>query len=284
MNAQTGGSRIRDRVSRTGNGAIAIFSRPCQRFRRSARVVPLAPLRGVRFLLFVALFLSVAASPFASERSGPESPTLEAAAASGVPGGTPGPAKSVANSEGVRVRWMQAPELVVLMSVMRYHAGPGVEYSATDTVLTEAEADEMVTNLTEALAVLSDKNFSAFAAVHLETVQPGATARIVRSGRIVVGRFEGLRELRQTIGLGGRVPGKDSAISSAAVLLDSDYDRTSTQRRLLRIHELGHALGYDHVDSRPSIMNTRIGTPPTDDDREMARLAFAVPQLSNDSD
>ena len=31
-------------------------------------------------------------------------------------------------------------------------------------------------------------------------------------------------------------------------------------------------------------MNTRIGTPPTDDDREMARLAFAVPQLSNDSD
>ena len=172
---------------------------------------------------------------FASERSGPESPTLEAAAASGVPGGTCGPAKSVTNSEGVRVRWMQAPELVVLMSVMRYHAGPGVEYSATDTVLTEAEADEMVTNLTEALAVLSDKNFSAFAAVHREAVQPGATARIVRSGRIVVGRFEGLRELRQTIGLGGRVPGKDSAISSAAVLLDSEYDRTSTQRRLLRM-------------------------------------------------
>jgi hypothetical protein len=237
----------------------------------------LCTLPGVRTLLAVGLCLSVAASPSAAERGGLEAAARESAA---TPAPTPEPAEALANPAGTPVRWTEAPELVVLISVMRYHAGPGVEYFATDASLTEEEADELVANLTEALALLTDNSFTGFAAVHRETVRPGDTARIVRSGRIVVGRFKGLRELRQTIGLGGRVPGKDGAISSAAVLLDSDYDRTSAQRRLLRIHELGHALGYDHVDSRPSIMNARIGTALTADDREMARLAFSVSRYS----
>ena len=174
------------------------------------------------------------------------------------------------------MRWAQAPELVVLMSVMQYHAGPGVEYAATSETLTEAEANELVAHLTEALAILTNDSFGGFARVHREMLPAGATARIVRSGQIVVGRFDGIRALRQTIGFGGRVPGRANDISSAAVLLDSDYDRTSEQRRLLRIHELGHALGYDHVEAYPSIMNPRIGTAPTEFDREAARLAFSA--------
>jgi len=42
----------------------------------------------------------------------------------------------------------------------------------------------------------------------------------------------------------------------------------------LRIHELGHALGYQHVTARPSIMNASIGPEPTDFDRAGATIAF----------
>jgi hypothetical protein len=46
---------------------------------------------------------------------------------------------------------------------------------------------------------------------------------------------------------------------------------------LLRIHELGHALGYQHVTSRTSIMNPALGPEPSQFDREGAIIAFQRP-------
>ena len=63
-------------------------------------------------------------------------------------------------------------------------------------------------------------------------------------------------------------------ITAGAVYLDRDFDKTSDQRRLLRIHELGHALGYSHVTTRTSIMNPAIGPEPTVFDRQGAAIAF----------
>lgn len=233
----------------------------------------------MRSLACAAVVVALSASLLAAEREGPTSAALMAGTVPVTPavGGT-GRTGESNGPERLRVQWTQVPQLVVLMSVMRYHGGSGVEYSATTEVLSGAEADELIADLTQALALLTDGRFSQFAAIHREVVQPGATTRITRSGRIVVGRYDGIRELRQTVGFGGRVPDRDRGIASAAVLLDSGYDRTSSQRRLLRIHELGHALGYDHVDAHPSIMNPRIGTPPTDFDRQAARLSFSSRQ------
>ena len=59
--------------------------------------------------------------------------------------------------------------------------------------------------------------------------------------------------------------------------LDRDFDRDDNRRRLLRIHELGHALGYQHVESRSSIMNPSIGPEPTEFDRAGAVIAFSRP-------
>jgi hypothetical protein len=59
--------------------------------------------------------------------------------------------------------------------------------------------------------------------------------------------------------------------------LDRDFDRNDSRRRLLRIHELGHALGWQHVTSRTSIMNPAIGPEPTDFDRAGAVIAFQRP-------
>ena len=95
-----------------------------------------------------------------------------------------------------------------------------------------------------------------------------------RPGQIVVGRYSGVRSLLKTIGFGGRSARTDGTIASGAIVLDSDYDRTSDLRRLLRTHELGHALGYNHVQSRASIMNPSIGPEPTDFDRMAVQIAF----------
>jgi hypothetical protein len=171
------------------------------------------------------------------------------------------------------LRWDRVPELVVLMPVMTYEKGSGTNYRATAEQLTDAEATALVADLTEALAVLTDDALRAFSSVRRETVSPGDIVNVMRPGQIVVGRYKGVREQLATIGFGGRATRGDT-IRSGSIILDSDFDRSSSERPLLRMHELGHALGYNHVESQVSIMNPRIGPAFTDFDRAATRLAF----------
>jgi hypothetical protein len=177
-------------------------------------------------------------------------------------------------------RWTRAPELVVLMSVMQFRADAPSEYVATSSSLSDSEADDLVSDLTAALTLLTDNTFQQFAAVHREVVAPGAAARVVRPNQIVVGRYRDVHELADTIGFGGRAARADGSITGAAIILDEHFDRTSASRVLLRTHELGHALGYNHVQSRRSVMNPRIGTEPTEFDRRAAAIAFSSTERS----
>jgi len=172
------------------------------------------------------------------------------------------------------VAWAQAPELVLLMPVMQYQPDEANTYTATSDQLTEAEANQLIDDLTSALSVLTDGVFTTFAGVRREFVGAGATTSVLRPGAIVVGRFRGVKQAAQAIGRGGRKVNASGTITSGAMLLDSDYDRDSSRRRLLRTHELGHALGYNHVAARESIMNDRIGADLTDFDRKAAAVAF----------
>ena len=183
-------------------------------------------------------------------------------------------------TDGVVKHWISAPELVVLESVMMYHSGEARSYTATSERLTNEEVNELVSDLTAALGLLTGNTYNGFAAIHHESVIAGTEARVLRSGQIVAGRYRDVRNLTHTIGLGGRASRTDGTITGAAIILDDDFDRTSPARRLLRMHELGHALGYNHVQSRISIMNPSIGPEPTLFDREAARVAFHAP-LSN---
>jgi hypothetical protein len=172
-------------------------------------------------------------------------------------------------------RWTSAPALVVLGSVMQYHGTADDAYHATSTQLTEAEVALLIEHLTEGLSLLTGGRFKSFSSVVVERPASGTPASTLRTGAIVVGRYRGMLASANTIGLGRWSTAGDSAqVVGGAIYLEQSFDRTDEARRLLRIHELGHALGYLHVTTRTSIMNPAIGPAPTEFDRSAAMIAF----------
>ena len=184
-------------------------------------------------------------------------------------------AEMLRGASGRERRWMQRPHLVVVTSVLAFQAGVHAGFAAVDAALTPDEARQLAANMTEGLTVLSGGAFTRFASVRYEQAVPGRVVRVVRPGEIVAGRFRGVREALEAVGYGGRTARADGTITSGTVMLDEDYDRDDERHRLLRIHELGHALGYNHVASERSVMNPTIGAEPTPFDRRVARIAFA---------
>jgi hypothetical protein len=185
-------------------------------------------------------------------------------------------------------RWTSAPPLVVLTTVMNYETSfnDGQTYHASSEQLTDAETDLLVSQLTDGLALLTGNTFTAFASVDRERASSGATVNTLRAGTIVVGRYKGVQTLANTIGFGRWAADANGQVTGGAIYLDRDFDKTSDKRRLLRTHELGHALGYTHVFTRTSIMNPAIGPEPTNFDRQGAIIAFQrVPgNMSPDTD
>jgi len=147
-------------------------------------------------------------------------------------------------------------------------------FLATEEQLSEAEVAQLTADLTAALGALTAETVRRFQTVVRETAPAGHIVRVLRGGQIVVGRFRGVQGKTGNIGYGARMT-RDGKITQAVVVLDAKFDRESHERALLRTHELGHALGFNHVQSRPSIMNPRVGSTMTDFDRTAIRAAFA---------
>jgi hypothetical protein len=146
-------------------------------------------------------------------------------------------------------------------------------YSATSEQLTTPERDALVADFTQALGDLTGGQIKAFADVHVESVSAGQIVKVLRAGQIVAGRYRGVQAKTGSIGYGGRMT-RGNQITAAAVLIDRDADRDQKQQNVIRTHELGHALGYNHVESRPSIMNPRAGAGLTEFDREAVRTGY----------
>jgi hypothetical protein len=174
-------------------------------------------------------------------------------------------------------RWTERPALVVLGSVMKYVNGVRDEYEATGEQLTEDEAAAFVAHLNEGLALLTGGTYTSFASVDIERSKAGEQVNVRRMGTIVAGRYVGIRSIRNTIGYGSWAEQSDGTVVGGSMWLDRDFDRDNPQRRLLRIHELGHALGYNHVTTRASVMNGTIGREPTEFDRAGPVIAFQRP-------
>jgi hypothetical protein len=179
--------------------------------------------------------------------------------------------------KGRQEGWTSVPELVVLASVMQFAGTDATAgYTATEERLSAEEARELAADLEEALGELTGGMMTRFAAVRVEDVPAGGIATAFRRGQIVAGRYRDVQKQTGTVGYGGRAT-RSSVITAAAVFLDRDFDREPGRRKLLRTHELGHALGYNHVESERSVMNPRVGSGITDFDRRVIRIAFPSP-------
>ena len=173
-------------------------------------------------------------------------------------------------------RWTTRPSLVVLGTVMDYRTA-GESYEATSEMLTDDEVSLMIAHVTEGLAFLTGSTYQTFASVTVERPAAGTRYTPFKPGSITVGRYRGVSLFARTIGWGQWGEAADGSILGGATFLDRDFDRDDSRRRLLRVHELGHALGYQHVEKRTSIMNPAIGPEPNDFDRAGALIAFQRP-------
>jgi hypothetical protein len=183
-------------------------------------------------------------------------------------------------------RWTSRPSLVVVARVMKYTNTSGDQYEASGESLSDDEVTTLVSHLTEGLTLLTGGTFTSFGAVDVERPDSGTMVDVQRVGKVVVGRYTGVTTLANTIGYGTWAEQPDGTVVGGTMWLDRDFDKGDGRRRLLRIHELGHALGYLHVTVRTSIMNPAIGPEPTDFDRAGAIIAFQRPigNTSPDSD
>jgi hypothetical protein len=158
-------------------------------------------------------------------------------------------------------RWTSAPPLVLERRVLQAAATTpdDSDATATSTALTEAELSEMEADLTWALDPLTGGVFTRFHDVRHTFAAGGARVHLLNSGQITVARVEGLRAQTGFDGFARWEYTDDGRVTGAVVLLDSQMDKGG-DRRHLRAHELGHALGYNHVTRRPSLMQP-VGRP-----------------------
>jgi hypothetical protein len=181
------------------------------------------------------------------------------------------------SANGGLQRWTSRPALVVVASTMALTSTTAEAYQASAEQMSGDEVSQIVAHLTEALALHTGDTFGSFASIEVERPAAGERVSVTRSGRIVVGRYSGILNVANTVGYGRWSASGDGTVVGGAMFLDRDFDRNDSRRRLLRMHELGHALGYQHVTSRASIMNPSIGAEPTEFDRSAAVIAFARP-------
>jgi hypothetical protein len=140
--------------------------------------------------------------------------------------------------------------------------------------MTDDEISVLIAHVNEGLALMTAGTYTSFADVIIERTPSGEQTSVARAGSIVVGRYNGVQTFASTIGYGTWAESEDGSVVAGAMFLDSRFDKNDERRRLLRIHELGHALGQLHVTTRESIMNPAIGPEPTEFDRQAAVVAF----------
>ena len=180
------------------------------------------------------------------------------------------------DATGQRHHWPTVPRLVVLTSVMNYHASGSPDYVATSDRLSVEEAESLARDLTAALRLLTTGAFEQFAAVEYEMVPAGSSATIVRPNQIVVGRFRGRAPTREhhrvwrAQGTAGRrdrlrrgrarqrIRSRQFDETAAANPRTRPRPRFQSREVACLDHESKHRFGDDR--SRPPGFNVRIST------------------------
>ena len=182
-------------------------------------------------------------------------------------------------------RWTAAPRVVVQNRVLQFTNITDVDYSALGSIMSDGEAGVLLDDLAWALPQLTGGAFTAFAGSQRETASEGDQVRVSRTGVIVVARYEGLTAATGFWGYTRWSWNGAGEMIAAIVMLDRNFETSNSPfRRSLRAHEFGHALGYNHVTARPSVMNSAATIEPNPFDRDAAKLAFQRPPLNRAPD
>jgi hypothetical protein len=198
---------------------------------------------------------------------------------------TPGFEQMFRGNGGVLRRWSTAPVLVIEQSLLRFTNTGDAAYVALAPVLSAGEAEALREDLLWALPQLTGGAYQAFREVRLQTTPEGQFLSVVSPDIITVSRVEGLTSSAGFWGYARWSWDGTGAIRSGFMMLDRGFETSgSAFRRSLRAHELGHALGYNHVTATPSVMDQAARTEPNDFDRAASRVAFARPLLNRAPD
>ena len=141
----------------------------------------------------------------------------------------------------------------------------------------------------DAFLKMTDGRLGDFTSVDLEYPTPGAVVPIRRAGAIVVARAKDLGPVGGWSGGTWWMWGeKRTVIAGAGIMLDPGTDDTPhfNYARHVRQHEMGHAVGFDHVDHIdiwPTVMldhTYRVGgdhLSVTEWDMQAGRIAYQRP-------
>lgn len=175
-------------------------------------------------------------------------------------------------------RWRNAPPLIVERRAVQYTDVNMATATAVSDTMSDGEADELASDLRWALPQLTGETFGQFASVTRNLSGDGASVSLLNTGSITVVRVVGLADATGYWGFGRWRHNDDGTVTGGVVLLDRDFERSGNIfRRSLRAHELGHALGYQHVSGADSAMNANGQREPTSFDRAASRIAFHRP-------
>lgn len=175
-------------------------------------------------------------------------------------------------------RWTSAPGLVIERRVLQFTDVNASTYQALDETVSTAEADEIIADMRLGYDLLTAGALGPLASVATQLAGAGATVTPRQDRRIVVTRQKGLTASTGFWGYARWSTTADGEVTSGVIILDRDFETgASAFHRSLRMHELGHTLGCQHVTGITSVMNSNARTEPNTFDRQAARLAMLRP-------
>jgi hypothetical protein len=172
-------------------------------------------------------------------------------------------------------RWTTAPPLLIERRVVQFADVSMSEAVAAASEMSDAEHATLLADLTWALPQMTGGAFHDFAGVTTRTAAAGSTVSLLAPGSITVVWVAGLTDATASWGWSRWLYGVNGVVVGGLVMLDEAFERSgSPYRRSLNTHELGHALGYEHVFSAPSVMNIPARLEPNAFDLAATRIAF----------